>query len=80
MTHDHDQDRHHEHVPVEYKDAVEGFRLDKDEFFKTQPGSPIPEAERDDFDVDEYLVAALAVPDLAPGVPRIHEDDSHGVL
>ena len=43
--HDHEHD-HHEHVPVEYKDAVEGFRLDKDEFFKTQPGSPIPEAER----------------------------------
>jgi uncharacterized protein (DUF1684 family) len=62
--HDHDHDHaheHHEHVPVEYKDAVEGFRLDKDEFFKTQPGSPIPEAERDDFDglpyfpVDEAL-------------------------
>ena len=59
---DHDHEHHHEHVPVEYKDAVEGFRLGKDEFFKTQPGSPIPEAERDDFDglpyypVDEALV------------------------
>jgi uncharacterized protein len=56
--HDHD---HHEHVPVEYKDAVEGFRLDKDDFFKTQPGSPIPEAERAAFSglpyypVDEAL-------------------------
>jgi uncharacterized protein (DUF1684 family) len=60
MTSD-ETDHHHEHVPVEYKDAVEGFRLDKDEFFKTQPGSPIPAAERDDFDglpyypVDETL-------------------------
>jgi uncharacterized protein (DUF1684 family) len=56
-------DQHlHEHVPVEYRDAVEGFRLDKDEFFKTQPGSPIPEPERADFSglpyypVDEALV------------------------
>jgi len=59
--HHHDHE-HHEHVPVEYKDAVEGFRLDKDEFFKTQPGSPIPEAERATFTglpyyaVDEGLV------------------------
>ena len=61
--HDHqDHHDHHEHVPVEYKDAVEGFRLDKDEFFKTQAGSPIPEAERSAFTglpyypVDEALV------------------------
>ncbi len=60
---DHEQHQHHhEHVPVPYKDAVEGFRLDKDEFFKTMPGSPIPEAERATFSglpyypVDEGLV------------------------
>jgi uncharacterized protein len=62
--HDHDHDHaheHHEHVPVEYKDAVEGFRMDKDEFFRTDPRSPIPEAEREAFDglpyypVDESL-------------------------
>jgi len=53
---------HHEHVPVEYKDAVEGFRLDKDEFFKTDPRSPISEGERAAFSglpyypVDELLV------------------------
>jgi uncharacterized protein (DUF1684 family) len=47
MTDDHEH--HHEHVPVEYKDAVEGFRLDKDEFFKTDPRSPLPESERADF-------------------------------
>jgi len=46
--HEHHHD-HHEHVPVAYKDAVEGFRLDKDEFFKTDPRSPLPEAERADF-------------------------------
>jgi len=44
--HDHGHQHEHVHVPVEYKDAVEGFRLDKDEFFKTHPGSPIPAAER----------------------------------
>ena len=50
--HDHEHDHeahehaHHEHVPVAYKDAVEGFRLDKDEFFKTDPRSPLPESER----------------------------------
>jgi uncharacterized protein (DUF1684 family) len=60
--HDKPDHEHHDHVPVEYKDAVEGFRLDKDEFFKTDPRSPIPEAERADFDglpyypVDEALV------------------------
>ena len=59
---DQDHEHHHEHVPVDYKDAVEGFRLDKDEFFKTDPRSPIPEAERADFGglpyypVDEALV------------------------
>ena len=46
--HDHEahEHGHHKHVPVEYKDAVEGFRLDKDEFFKTDPRSPLPESER----------------------------------
>jgi uncharacterized protein len=47
--HDHHEHDHHEHVPVAYPDAVEGFRLDKDEFFKTDPRSPIPEADRADF-------------------------------
>jgi uncharacterized protein (DUF1684 family) len=44
--HDHEHQHEHVHVPVEYKDAVEGFRLDKDEFFKTHAGSPIPVVER----------------------------------
>jgi uncharacterized protein len=43
---DHEHQHEHVHVPVEYKDAVEGFRLDKDEFFKTHARSPIPAAER----------------------------------
>lgn len=60
MTHDHDHD-HHEHVPVKYQDAIKGFREDKDDFFRTNARSPIPEAEREAFDglpyypVDEAL-------------------------
>jgi uncharacterized protein (DUF1684 family) len=45
MHDDHAHD-HHEHVPVAYPDAVEGFRLDKDDFFRTDPRSPVPEADR----------------------------------
>jgi uncharacterized protein (DUF1684 family) len=63
MTTEHEHHHHdHEHVPVAYQDAVEGFRLDKDEFFKTMPGSPIPVAERATFTglpyypVDEAMV------------------------
>jgi uncharacterized protein (DUF1684 family) len=64
-AHDHhahdDHDHHHEHV-LTYPDAVAQFRADKDEFFASAPGSPIPAAERDDFrglpyfPVDEALV------------------------
>lgn len=72
-THDHHDHDHHEHVPVAYKDAVEGFRLDKDEFFKTRPGSPIPEADRAAFagltyyPVDEALVFEHRVLEPYPG-------------
>ena len=58
---DHDHEHHHEHVPISYVDAVEGFREDKDEFFASNPHSPIPEAERAAFQglpyypVDEAL-------------------------
>jgi uncharacterized protein (DUF1684 family) len=50
-AHDHAEHGHHHHVhTVSYEDAVEGFRADKDEYFRTSPGSPIPEAEREAFD------------------------------
>jgi uncharacterized protein (DUF1684 family) len=39
----------HHHTPLDYADAVRAFRSDKDEFFRTSPGSPIPEAERAGF-------------------------------
>ena len=49
--HDHDdhEHHHHEHRPMEYAEAVEQFRADKDAYFKTRPGSPIPAAERETF-------------------------------
>ena len=59
--HEHEHE-HHQHEPVDYADAVRAFRSDKDEFFRTSAGSPIPEAERavfaglPYFAVDEALV------------------------
>ena len=55
-AHDH---AHHEHS---YQAAIAGYRADKDAFFGSAPGSPIPEAERASFTglpyypVDEDLV------------------------
>jgi uncharacterized protein (DUF1684 family) len=46
--HDHDH-HHHDHGPLDYASAVAEFRADKDEFFKTNAGSPIPPEERDAF-------------------------------
>ena len=48
--HDHDEHHHHhEHRPMSYEEAVESFRADKDAFFGSNPGSPVPEAERPTF-------------------------------
>src|ERR671924_647887 len=47
--HDHgEHEHHHEHV-LAYPDAVAEFREDKDAYFKHNPHSPIPEAEREEF-------------------------------
>jgi len=46
--HHHDHD-HHQHEPVDYAEAVEAYRADKDHYFKHGDGSPIPAAERDAF-------------------------------
>ena len=43
------QHEHHHHEPLDYGDAVRSFRTDKDEYFRSSPGSPIPEAGRADF-------------------------------
>lgn len=61
MTHEHHEPDHHEHEPVEYADAVRGFREDKDDYFRTGAGSPLPPGDRAAFpglpyfDVDESL-------------------------
>lgn len=47
--HEHDHEHHHEHRPIEYADAIAQFRAEKDDYFKTSHGSPIPEAERGGF-------------------------------
>ena len=44
--HAHDHDHHHHDGPHDYVGAVQGFRAEKDEFFKTNSGSPIPAEER----------------------------------
>jgi uncharacterized protein len=64
LEHDHGQHDEHDHAGhehVDYPTAVAGYRADKDEYFRTSHGSPLPEAERDAFaglpyfDVDESL-------------------------
>ncbi len=58
----HEHREGHEHHEHSYQAALEGYRQEKDAFFKTSPHSPIPEAEREAFDglpyypLDEDLV------------------------
>jgi uncharacterized protein (DUF1684 family) len=77
--HEHEHEHHH-HAPVAYADAVAGFRADKDAFFRSSPGSPIPEAERAGFeglpyfDVDETLAFdGLALEPYAGSEPTSFE-------
>ncbi len=75
--HDHGHEHeHHHHAQLAYPDAVRAFRADKDEFFKTSHGSPIPEAERPAFtglpyfDIDESLAFdGLALEQYTGGEP-----------
>ena len=70
-SHDHDhvhehehgeEHEHHHHQHVDYGDAVRAFRAERDAFFRSNPRSPLPEAERSGFPglpyfpVDEALV------------------------
>ena len=54
-SHDHEHDHEHHHHTLSYEDAIAEFRQDKDEFFRTNRGSPIPEAEREGFDGPSLL-------------------------
>ena len=65
-SHDHDHDHgheheHHHHEPIDYGDAIRSFRSDKDEFFRTNPRSPIPEAERAGFEGLPYFTVDEAL-------------------
>ena len=49
QAHEHHEHEHHEHEPLDYADAVERFRAQKDASFRRAHGSPIPVAEREAF-------------------------------
>ncbi len=63
MTNDHHEhhEHGHHHEQIDYGDAVREFRADKDEYFRTGPGSPLPPGEQAGFEglpyfpVDEAL-------------------------
>ena len=46
---EHDHAAHEGHEHVDYPDAVANYRAEKDEFFRTAHGSPLPVADRDAF-------------------------------
>jgi uncharacterized protein (DUF1684 family) len=46
---EHDHDHHHHEGPHDYGAAIAGYRAEKDAFFKSAPGSPIPFEERETF-------------------------------
>ena len=53
--HAHAHEHEHEHEPIDYVAAVEGFRADKDHYFRHGDGSPLPEGERDTFEGLPYF-------------------------
>lgn len=73
--HDHDEHEHHHHhaEPLDYRSAVEGFRAEKDAYFRSAPDSPIPLDEREAFGglpyypVDEALVFEGLTPEPYTG-------------
>jgi hypothetical protein len=46
---EHEHEHHHD-GPHDYVGAVQAFRADKDAYFKTSAGSPVPPEERDAFE------------------------------
>jgi hypothetical protein len=47
--HEHNEHHHHEHRPIDYAEAIEQFRAEKDAYYRTGGHSPIPVAEREAF-------------------------------
>ena len=49
-NHEHAHEEHqHRHQHIDYGDAIRALREDKDEYFRSAVGSPLPLAERADF-------------------------------
>jgi len=48
--HEHHEHEHHEHHEHSYQAAIDGYRSEKDAFFKTSAHSPIPAEERSTFE------------------------------
>src|SRR5689334_20472826 len=46
---DHDHEHHHHEGPHDYAGAIAQYRAEKDQFFRSAPGSPIPADEREAF-------------------------------
>jgi uncharacterized protein (DUF1684 family) len=66
MTHDHGHQAHHAdhghgHEPIDYVDAIEGFRGDKDHYFKHGDASPIPATQRASFEGLRYFAVDPAL-------------------
>jgi hypothetical protein len=61
MTDEHDDHHHDHHGPVSYEDAIAAFRTDKDEFFRTNPHSPVPVEQRDGFTGLPYYPVSTAL-------------------
>jgi uncharacterized protein len=53
--HDHEHEHHHHGGPHDYVGAVQAFRQEKDDYFRSSKGSPIPAAERDTFEGLPYF-------------------------
>jgi uncharacterized protein (DUF1684 family) len=47
--HHHEHHAHHQHRPLDYSEAVEQYRAEKDAYFRSGPASPIPVHERKSF-------------------------------
>src|SRR3954452_25260979 len=47
--HDHESEHHHHGGPHDYVGAIQQYRAEKDQFFRSAPGSPIPQEERESF-------------------------------
>ena len=54
----HDHEHHHHEGPHDYGAAIAGYRAEKDAFFKSAPGSPIPFEGRDTFSGLPYYKVA----------------------